>query len=351
MRVDEESLATLLPTPQLRAELALLIALCTDGMRRAVAANFVPPDKPNTSANTPSSSPPENNLIDFDGLVIDEVSDTELARRRRYEDLSSPQMQAMRRAAFSFFDAWRVGLLRRVGEVLSVRAQAVQQRRSDYNARADREVEERRQQYKRVQDQWKESKDTTCSQIGHFADNAIPTSLINLDEKRRSKILLCLVLLVLSLEKYPAHSSILLRHVAASLHLPGSALHEYESTVAHGLLSAASSMSGDESMKKEAAANEVGRRWKVGLATVAGAALLGVTGGLAAPLLAAGVGAVMGGLGLSIPLIGGYLGAMIGSSVLIGGLFGSFGGRMTGKMMEKYAKEVQDFKFIPIGSM
>ena len=43
--------------------------------------------------------------------------------------------------------------------------------------------------------------------------------------------------------------------------------------------------------------NQSSRKWKVGLASVAGAALIGVTGGLAAPLVAAGIGSVMGGLG------------------------------------------------------
>ncbi len=40
------------------------------------------------------------------------------------------------------------------------------------------------------------------------------------------------------------------------------------------------------------------RKWKIGAAGVAGAALIGITGGLAAPLLAAGIGTVLGGIGL-----------------------------------------------------
>lgn len=90
------------------------------------------------------------------------------------------------------------------------------------------------------------------------------------------------------------------------------------------------------------------RKWKVGLATVGGAVLIGVTGGLAAPLLAAGLGTVMGGLGLGATAGAAYLGTLAGSSVLVGGLFGAYGGRMTGKMMDKYAREIEDFAFIPI---
>lgn len=72
-----------------------------------------------------------------------------------------------------------------------------------------------------------------------------------------------------------------------------------------------------------------------------------MTGGLAAPLVAAGVGIVMGGLGTGIPIIGGYLGALAGSSVLTGGLFGAYGGKMIGRMMHQYAREVKDFSFAP----
>lgn len=347
MKVDDDSLTSILPTPALRAELALLVALCTDEMRRNVLANFPEPDR-RASASPPASSSFalfDGDLIDFTEEEEDGEADAEHRRRQRDKDLSSPQMQGMKRAALSFFDAWRMGILKRMGEVLSVRPQAVRQRRAEYNSKADAEAQKRRAQARNHPEHEK------VPGSGLLETAIIPTSLSQLDETKRSKILLCLLLLVLSLEHYPAQSRLLLQMVTASLHLPSSALSDLESTVSHGLLSTVSNMSAEESTKKEAADNAAGRRWKVGLATVAGAALIGVTGGLAAPLLAAGIGTVMGGLGLSIPLIGGYLGAMAGSSILIGGLFGSYGGRMTGMMMEKYAKEVDDFSFISVGDI
>jgi hypothetical protein len=344
MKVDNDSLTSLLPTPALRTELALLVALCTDEMRRNVLANFPEPEK-RVSAS-PMASPRfalfDGDLIDFTEEEEDGKADAEHRRRQRDRDLSSPQMQGMKRAALSFFDAWRLGILKRVGEVLSVRPQAVRQRRAEYNATADVEAQKRRAQAETHPEQ------ENGPGSGLLEIAVIPTLLLQLEQTKRNKILLCLLLLALSLENYSAQSRLLLQMVAASFHLPSSALSDLESTVSHGLLSTAANMSAEESTKKEAAENATGRRWKVGLATVAGAALIGVTGGLAAPFLAAGIGTVMGGLGLSIPLIGGYLGAMAGSSILIGGLFGSYGGRMTGMMMEKYAKEVEDFSFIPI---
>lgn len=57
---------------------------------------------------------------------------------------------------------------------------------------------------------------------------------------------------------------------------------------------------------------------------------------------------VMGGLGLGATAAAGYLGSLAASSVLVGGLFGAYGGRMTGKMMDQYAREVEDFAFVPV---
>jgi hypothetical protein len=80
-----------------------------------------------------------------------------------------------------------------------------------------------------------------------------------------------------------AHSRVLLLHISSSLHLPLHILAEDEVKVAQGLLEAAKHMSGTEETHKRTEENKVARRWKVGLAGVAGAAIIGVTGGLAAP--------------------------------------------------------------------
>jgi hypothetical protein len=118
--------------------------------------------------------------------------------------------------------------------------------------------------------------------------------------------------------------------------------------VAQGLLEAAKQMSGKEETEKRSDENKTARRWKVGLAGVAGAALIGVTGGLAAPLVAGAIGTIMGGLGLGATTAAGLLGALAESGVIVGSLFGAYGGRMTGKMMDAYAKEVDDFAFLPL---
>ena len=63
---------------------------------------------------------------------------------------------------------------------------------------------------------------------------------------------------------------------------------------------------------------------------MAGAAVIGVTSELAVPLLALGMGSVMGGLGLGATAVAGHLGALASNTVLVGGLFGAYGARVEG---------------------
>ena len=84
-----------------------------------------------------------------------------------------------------------------------------------------------------------------------------------------------MLLLLLSLERYSSYSRILLLHVCSSLHLPLHILAEHEVKVAQGLLEAAKQMSGKEETEKRGDENKNSRRWKVGLAGVAGATIIG----------------------------------------------------------------------------
>jgi Protein of unknown function (DUF726) len=156
-----------------------------------------------------------------------------------------------------------------------------------------------------------------------------------------------MLLLPLSKGQYTAPSRILLLHITSSLHLPLHVLQQDEVKLAQGLLEAAKRMSADAETQKRSAENATSRRWKVGLAGVAGAALIGVTGGLAAPLVAGAIGSVMGGLGLGATAAAGLLGTLGSSGVVVGSLFGAYGYGMTSKMMDQYTKEVEDFAFLP----
>lgn len=192
------------------------------------------------------------------------------------------------------------------------------------------------------------SQDVTPDSVLTVLYPPISTQLSFLEEPTKILIVHSVLLLLLSLEHYVAPSRVLLLYLTSSLKLPLSVLICDEEKVAKGLLEAAKQMSGETETQKKAEENKQSRKWKVGLASVAGAALIGVTGGLAAPLVAAGVGSVMGGLGLGATAAAGYLGSVAGSTLIVGGLFGAYGGKMTGQMMDAYAREVEDFAFLPV---
>ena len=254
---------------------------------------------------------------------------------RRTEELSDPETKELRRAALAYLNKWRVGVLRRLGEALKVRSDTILREK------------ERREKSEGTFDAQEEKDGQHERQARGYA--AVSTKLVQLDEEKRVLLLDSLLLLLLSLEQYSAHSRILLLHMSTSLRLPATTLTEHENKIAKGLLATAETqMSAEKETKKKATQNSGERAWKVGLATVGGAALIGLTGGLAAPLLAAGFGTVLGGLGLRATAAAGLLGSLAGNFVLIGGLFGAYGGKMTGQMMDQYAREIEDFKFAPL---
>lgn len=232
------------------------------------------------------------------------------------------------------FGAWRESVLSRIGEVVKDASPATQEYEKSVpyrqHSRSSRITSSGRQL------------------VNPRAGQPIPaqTTLNQLPVHAKLNIIDSLLLLLLSLEHYSAYSRTLLVNVCSSLGLHGKDLIRQEIKVAKGLIFSVKELSGEKETKAKAEQNKVARRWKVGAASVAGAALIGVTGGLAAPLVAAGLGAVMGTLGLGA--VAGYLGAVAGSSVIVGGLFGAYGARMSGRMMDRYTKEVKDFAFIPI---
>ncbi|KAL1305149.1 hypothetical protein AAFC00_002073 [Neodothiora populina] len=356
---QEESLTTVLSSPQDRSELTILIANCTETMRKVITDTFdasqvgkpqdsvvdikADDDAPLVDTSTPE--PTKEHTVTDEQARKDQAQKEEKDRAQREKEqaqrekeLSAPKMKELRDAALHEFDDWRESVLSRIGEVVNSRDTAKAQQKQAKATTPKLPPRHLSEPPKYDQGVAKAIKELYPP---------VETPLNRLDEPHRALILHSVLLLLLSLEHYSAHSRVLLLHLMSSLQLSISFLADDESKIARGLLKAADMKAEDET-KKKAEENHDSRKWKVGLATVAGAALIGVTGGLAAPLLAAGVGTVMGGLGLGATATAGYLGTLAGSSVLVGGLFGAYGGRMTGKMMDQYAKEVDDFAFIPI---
>lgn len=341
---EGESLTTILPTMEDRTALTLLLGECTEAMRQAIIHIF---DASETGKTVDLIANLEGELekTGAEDVKADaanqEKMDKELAQREK--ELSAEKMQELKKAALAHFDEWNSHVIQRVGEVINSREAPVHSNQADPAAHPAQRAASPPMKFRNPP-----LYDAGVQQALEERYPPVQTSLAALPQEKRALILNSILLLLLSLEHYRAESRVLLLRLTTSLGLPIDLLGENESKVARGLLTVAESMNADEETKKKAEENQGSRKWKVGLATVAGAALIGVTGGLAAPLLAAGVGSVMGGIGLGGTVAAGYLGTLAGSGVLVGGLFGAYGGRMTGKMMDEYAREVEDFAFEPV---
>ena len=268
-------------------------------------------------------------------------------REQLNKELGAPQTRELKQAALKFIDTWRLTVVQRVGSIVNSKEEAsmhldqAKAPKGTAHLPPDTKIDPVPSKPPKTSNN---AADETLR--SHFPPVATP--LAELEESKKILILHSTLLLLLSLEHYTALSRVLLLYMTSSFHLSLRVLTEDEEKVAKGLLEAAKHMSGESETQKKAEENKHSRKWKVGLASVAGAAVIGVTGGLAAPLVAAGVGSVMGGLGLGATAAAGYLGSVAGSTLIVGGLFGAYGGKMTGEMMDNYAREVSDFAFLPV---
>ena len=312
----EPSLDEILPTKALRVELVVLLALCTDAMRDALN---------NTFAKT-----------------TDPTKEYSAALNRTDLWGSGAAESALQDAALQYFNEWRTRVLRKTGETLDIQSGDVKRRKDHYQSTV-------RTSNTTMLDS--ESRDTWLP----FRSIPAPAALIQeLDDSKRALVLSACFFILLSLETYPAHSRVLLMFLCESLQLPNDVLSSAEASTAITLLKTADASSidaasqTDEARLAQAEKGRQGRKWKVGLATVAGAVAIGITGGLAAPVILGLGGALLGGVGLGS--LATLLGATIANPVTIAALFGALGGRMTGRAMDSYAGEVEDFRFMPTKS-
>ncbi|GAB1736073.1 hypothetical protein NU219Hw_g6124t1 [Hortaea werneckii] len=363
---DEEgaSLTTVLSTAEDRSALTILVADTTELMRQGITdvfdanqtgkpedmfANLGDNALPKDDDGNVTEKPQEEDTKTEEDVAKEQEAQEKLKEKMskeleaRKKELSGPKMQELKNAALHHFDNWRESVILRVGEIVNSKETAHEQKE---HAQPKQQKPEQAKSTTRQSEPPKY--DPGIDEMYKQTYPPIDNPLKEFAQEKRALILHSMLLLLLSLEHYQSYSRTLMLHLTTSLDLSIAFLAEDESKIARGLLAAAENMNADDETKKKAEENQNARKWKVGFATVAGAALIGVTGGLAAPLLAAGVGSVMGGLGLASTAAAGYLGTLAGSSVIVGGLFGAYGGRMTGQMMDQYAREVEDFAFVPV---
>ncbi|EAA35356.1 DUF726-domain-containing protein [Neurospora crassa] len=357
-----------------RKALYTLVVETTDWMRSQLFFKN-PNQNPNqtsTSRQQSRSSGPSllNNLDNDDtGQTGPPLPSRPSAGPRSNSNFSgSDKIGPLRAAALSHFDTWRSSLLQSLKDLLSP-------------ADSTQEVDARRQRSDRLAKQRLESP-APGENLIDFGDllgpvaveddkakavrqrqkevaalqsryHAIPTRLTTVGQEDREEVVVCLLLMLLSSGKYTAESRTFLVYLCSALELPLSFLNSQEAEVATSLVESSTSpeareqqMSAAKEAEERKKANQVGRFWKVGLASVAGAAIIGVTGGLAAPAVAGVIGGLMGSVGLGG--VASFLGVFWMNGALVGTLFGALGAQMTGEIVDQYAREVEDFAFLPL---
>ncbi|KAI2642730.1 DUF726-domain-containing protein [Xylaria nigripes] len=345
---DGPSLATLLETAEDRGALTLLVYDIVELMRKRLLDTFDANETGSEQLHSLATPEDQSNETDEAGPGDKDNQQSKVLARQKAElakrekEINKESMIELKNAALDFFDDWRESVILRVGEAVNSRETDRQSQPSKSETYASDDgpfgIGMKTDEY-----------DNKVDDVLRGIYTSVETSLQTFDQAKRILILHSLLLLLLSLEHYNAHSRVLMLHCTTSLNLSVRLLAEDEAQVAKGLLAAAKQMSADEEIKKKAKENSTARKLKMGAAGIAGAALIGITGGLAAPFLAAGIGTILGGIGLGATATAGLLGSLAGSGVLVGSLFGAYGARMSSQAMERYTRDVEDFAFIPVG--
>jgi hypothetical protein len=160
---------------------------------------------------------------------------------------------------------------------------------------------------------------------------------------------LCDLFLVLTADSvYDARSRVLLERVAEELGLHWMDVTKFEKRVTDALEiqeGVSGSLKGKKEVKRRAEAARRRRMVMMGLATVGGGLVIGLSAGLMAPLIGAGLGAALGtiGVGGTTSFLGGVGGAAIITTT------GTVGGAaLGGQGMNKRTRTVRTFEFKPI---
>uniref|UniRef100_A0A7N8WYX4 Transmembrane and coiled-coil domains 4 n=1 Tax=Mastacembelus armatus TaxID=205130 RepID=A0A7N8WYX4_9TELE len=144
--------------------------------------------------------------------------------------------------------------------------------------------------------------------------------------------------------QYDARARVLIRHVSCLLRVSPQQLGEFEETLGEQLREGGEESEEESSRRlKRERGRKLRRYLLIGLATVGGGTVIGVTGGLAAPLVAAGASAVLGAGGAAA------LGSATGIAIMAS-LFGAAGAGLTGYKMNKCVGAIEEFEFLPLSS-
>lgn len=258
------------------------------------------------------------------------------------------ELAKVRKAAGTHFSEWRKDFLVKLKEILAKPDDAevldLRQKRKEQIAQVKADTPAEGEDLLKFDNDDKTGTTTTV-QPSADADTVkalqaiyhpVPTRLTTVPVEDRKEVLSAVLILLLSTGRYSAYSRTFITYLASSFGLPLLSLNDEEAQIAKTMIEATNEaekakqngqMSAEAEAEKRKQQNKTSRFWKVGLASVAGAALIGVTGGLAAPVVAGAIGGLMGSVGLGG--LASFLGIFWMNGALVGTLFGAFGARMT----------------------